>query len=63
MQNIVVILYHVSALSNWILRLLPYMKDVNIHIIHFSKLQKQKMPIVVDVNFYDVRPLRQMPAL
>ena len=54
MQNIVVILYHVSALSNWILRLLPYMKDVNIHIIHFSKLQKQKMPIVVDVNFYDV---------
>lgn len=54
MQNLVVILYHVGALSNWILRLLPYMKDTNIHIVHFSKLQKQKMPAVDNVNFYDI---------
>lgn len=54
MENVIVILYHVSALSNWINRLNPYFKSTNLHIFHFSKLQNIEYPKTIGYLSYDI---------
>lgn len=54
MENVVVVLYHVSGLSNWIDRLNPYLKRTNLYILHFSKLQDIEYPRTKDYTSYDI---------
>ena len=53
MENVVVVLYHVSGLSNWIDRLNPYLKRTNLYILHFSKLQDIEYPRTKEVYYFN----------
>ena len=54
MENVVVVLNYTSWVSNWIDKLHPYLRNVNLHIIHISKLQKEYCEGLKKYNQYDV---------
>lgn len=54
MDNTIIILYHISGLSNWINKLNPYLKKTNLHVFHFSKLQDVEYPETKDYMSYDI---------
>ena len=57
MKKIVFILYHPSGLSNWIVKLMPYMSDTEISVFHIAKLHSVKAKTINGVNLYDISGL------
>lgn len=54
MENVIVILNYTNWISNWIEKLNPYFNNVNLYIIHISKLQNIDNPEIKKYNSYDV---------
>ncbi len=53
-MNIVLLLYHPSALTNWVAKLVPYLKDYQVSVLHVAKLHKVVPTVVKGVELYDV---------
>lgn len=53
-MNILFIIYHPSALSNWIVKLQPYLEKYKISVIHIGKLHGVNVESISGVELYDV---------
>ncbi len=53
-MNIVLLLYHPSELTNWVVKLAPYLTDHKVSVLHVAKLHRVIPTEVKGVNLYDV---------
>lgn len=54
MKKIVFVTYHPSMLTNWIMKLKPYMNGCEIYVIHISKLHGFTQKEIPGISLYDV---------
>lgn len=57
MKNITFVLYHPSELSNWVIKLLPYMRDCEISVLHIGHLHQIEVKSIEDAALYDISSL------
>lgn len=53
-MNIVLLLYHPSALTNWVAKLAPYLKGHQVSVLHVAKLHRVVPAEVSGAKLYDV---------
>lgn len=53
-MNILFLTYHPSMLSNWVVKLQPFLEDYNIYVLHIAKLHSVKVKPIKKIQLYDV---------
>lgn len=64
-MNIVFLLYHPSAFSNWINKLTPFLDGANLYVLHISKLHGVQPEIIdaykaIDISCYSYNRLKKL---